>query len=152
MDAIEFCRRARDLRPDVAFGADLIAGFPTETEEAFTNTLAMVDDCGLSYLHVFPYSARQGTAAARMPQVPTAVRKERAARLRAKGDRALAAQLAAQVGRHSTVLVEQITAEGACGRADDYAPVLLAAGPLVGQVIAATYTGAEAKRLIGRAA
>ena len=152
VDAIEFCRRARDLRPDVAFGADLIAGFPTETEEAFTNTLAMVDDCGLSYLHVFPYSARQGTAAARMPQVPTAVRKERAARLRAKGDRALAAQLAAQIGRHSTVLVEQITSEGACGRADDYAPVLLAAGPLVGQVIAATYTGAEAKRLIGRAA
>ncbi|MFQ6018533.1 MAG: tRNA (N(6)-L-threonylcarbamoyladenosine(37)-C(2))-methylthiotransferase MtaB, partial [Kiloniellaceae bacterium] len=84
-DALGLCARVRALRPDVVFGADLIAGFPTETEAMFRNTLRAVEDCGLTYLHVFPYSARPGTPAARMPQVPAPTRKERAARLRAAG-------------------------------------------------------------------
>ncbi len=93
-DTIEFCETARRLRPDMAFGADFIAGFPTETDEMFENTVKLVSEAGLSYLHVFPFSARQGTPAARMPQVDRAMGKDRAARLRAKGDAALAARLA----------------------------------------------------------
>src|SRR5262249_36137501 len=111
-----------------------------------------VDDCGLSYLHVFPYSARQGTPAARMPQVPAAIRKERAARLRDKGDAALAARLVGQVGRSSAVLVEQATDGGAIGRAADYAYVRLTTPAAVGDMVAATFTGTEPKRLVGRAA
>src|SRR3546814_13641332 len=79
-DAIACCARARALRPDVTFGADLIAGFPTETDAMFENSLALVADCDLTWLHVFPYSARKGTPAARMPQVPGDLRRERAAR------------------------------------------------------------------------
>ena len=86
---MRFCEDVRRLRPDVVFGADLIAGFPTETDEMFANSLSVVDDCGLTYLHVFPYSARRGTPAARMPQVARALVKERAARLREKGADAL---------------------------------------------------------------
>ena len=96
-DAIDFCREARRLRPDIVFGADLIAGFPTETEEMFQATLDIVDDCGLTYLHVFPYSPRRGTPAARMPQVPRETVKTRAARLREKGDAALDRHQKAQV-------------------------------------------------------
>ena len=81
-DAIEMCRRARDLRPDIVFGADIIAGFPTETDEMFENTLACVSECDLTFLHVFPYSPRPGTPAAKMPQVPGPLRKQRAARLK----------------------------------------------------------------------
>ena len=88
-DAIRFCSEARRLRPDVVFGADLIAGFPTETEEMFTRSLDIIDDCGLTYLHVFPFSPRKGTPAARMPQVPRDVIKARAARLRATRRRGL---------------------------------------------------------------
>ena len=85
LDAVRFCRSVRRLRPDIVFGADLIAGFPTESEGMFANTLAHVDDCGLTWLHVFPYSERPGTPAARMPSLPRQVRKERAARLRQAG-------------------------------------------------------------------
>src|ERR1041384_4971036 len=81
-DAIAFCQEARRLRPDIVFGADIIAGFPTETEDMFANSLIVIEDCGLSFLHVFPFSARPGTPAARMPQVERAVVKERAERLR----------------------------------------------------------------------
>ncbi|HSR71119.1 MAG TPA: tRNA (N(6)-L-threonylcarbamoyladenosine(37)-C(2))-methylthiotransferase MtaB, partial [Kiloniellales bacterium] len=84
--AVALCEEIRALRPDVVFGADLIAGFPTETEAMFRNSLSLVEDCGLTYLHVFPYSARPGTPAARMPQLPVALRRERAARLRARGE------------------------------------------------------------------
>lgn len=105
-DSIKFCEEARRLRPDMIFGADLIAGFPTETEAMFENSLRLVEDCGLTFLHVFPYSARKGTPAARMPQVPGDVRKERAGRLRAAGDLALAQHLAAQVGVERRVLTE----------------------------------------------
>src|SRR6185437_7395508 len=92
-DAIAFCERARALRPDVVFGADLIAGFPTETDEMFENSRSIIDACGLTYLHVFPFSPRQGTPAARMPQVPGKVVKERAAALREKGNAVLASYL-----------------------------------------------------------
>ena len=152
-DAVALCQRARRLRPDVAFGADLIAGFPTESDAAFANTLAMVGDCGLAYLHVFPYSPRPGTPAARMPQVPPPVRRGRAARLRALGAAALAARLAAQVGRRSRVLVEQAQGAGAFARADDYAPVQLHGGAWrAGTVAAVRYIAAEPGRLVARAA
>ena len=106
-DTIGFCETVRRYRPEAAFGADLIAGFPTESEAMFENTLALVDDAGLSYLHVFPFSPRAGTPAARMPQLAPGVAKERAARLRARGDAALAARHAAMLSTVQEVLVEQ---------------------------------------------
>ncbi|MCB1549795.1 MAG: radical SAM protein, partial [Hyphomicrobiaceae bacterium] len=106
-DAVAFCEKARELRPDIVFGADLIAGFPTETEEMFEASEALIDDCGLTHLHVFPFSPRQGTPAARMPQVAGPVIKERAARLREAGRRALDRRLSAEVGRRVEVLVER---------------------------------------------
>ncbi|MFC0812552.1 tRNA (N(6)-L-threonylcarbamoyladenosine(37)-C(2))-methylthiotransferase MtaB [Paracoccus panacisoli] len=105
-DAIRFCEEARRLRPDIVFGADIIAGFPTETEAHFENSLRLVDDCGLSFLHVFPYSPRKGTPAARMPAVPGPAIRDRAARLRAAGAVALATHLSAQVGQRHSVLTE----------------------------------------------
>jgi threonylcarbamoyladenosine tRNA methylthiotransferase MtaB len=106
-DTIAFCDEVRRLRPDVSFGADLIAGFPTETDAMFENSLKLVDDAGLTFLHVFPYSARKGTPAARMPQLNGAIIKERAAHLRAKGDAALAARNAALIGTTQTLLMEK---------------------------------------------
>ena len=105
-DAIRFCEDARRLRPDIVFGADIIAGFPTETEAHFDNSVKLVRDCGLTFLHVFPYSARKGTPAARMPRVPGHAIKDRAARLRAVGRDALLAHLRAQVGARHVVLTE----------------------------------------------
>jgi threonylcarbamoyladenosine tRNA methylthiotransferase MtaB len=105
-DAVAFCDQVRRLRPDVAFGGDIIAGFPTETEAMFARSLDLVDDCGLTFLHVFPFSPRPGTPAARMPQVQREVAKERARRLRHKGETALAQHLAAQVGTRQHVLAE----------------------------------------------
>ncbi len=120
-DAISVCDRARSLRPGIVFGADLIAGFPTETEAMFRNSLALVEDCDLTYLHVFPYSARSGTPAAKMPQVKGDLRKSRAAELRAAGDLRLNAFLATQIGKTVSVLVER---KGE-GRTGHYAPVRL---------------------------
>ena len=105
-DAIRFCEDARRLRPDIVFGADIIAGFPTETEEMFANSVKLVADCGLTFLHVFPFSPRKGTPAARMPQVRGPDVKARAALLREAGDAALARHLAAQVGVVHRVLTE----------------------------------------------
>jgi len=116
---VAFCEEVRRLRPEAAFGADLIAGFPTETEEMFENTLKLVDDAGLSTLHVFPFSARQGTPAARMPQIPRALTKVRAARLRAKGAAALAKRLAGLVGSEQTLLMEKAE----LGRTPCFVPV-----------------------------
>jgi threonylcarbamoyladenosine tRNA methylthiotransferase MtaB len=121
-DAIAFCQRARRLRPDVAFGADIIAGFPTETEAMFANTLDLVEECDLTFLHVFPYSERPGTPAARMPALPMAERKARAQRLRTAGDAALARFLDRRVGRALAVLVEK----DGFGRSEHYAPVTFA--------------------------
>ena len=106
-DAIAFCRKARELRPDIAFGADLIAGFPTETDEMFRQTLDIVDECELTYLHVFPFSPRPGTPAARMPQLDRTVIKSRAAQLRDKASHRLREFLATQVGHRLDVLAER---------------------------------------------
>ncbi len=118
-DTIAFCETVRRLRPEASFGADLIAGFPTETDAMFGNSLNLVDDAGLTFLHVFSYSARRGTPAARMPQLNGAIIKERAARLRAKGDAALAARNAALVGTAQTLLMEK----GGTGRTPCFMPV-----------------------------
>src|SRR3954468_17330917 len=118
-EAIATARRARRLRPDIAIGADLIAGFPTETEEMFRNSLDLVAECGIAFLHVFPYSPRPGTPAARMPQLDPAAVRERAARLRAAGAAAPETELSARIGHASDVLIE---GRGR-GRADCYAAV-----------------------------
>lgn len=120
-DAIAMCERARTYRPDIAFGADIIAGFPTETEEMFQNTLNVVDECGLTFLHVFPYSERPGTPAAKMPQVAPELRKERAARLRAKGQQRLDSFLTFHVKQLRQVIVEKDNH----GHTEHFAPVRL---------------------------
>jgi threonylcarbamoyladenosine tRNA methylthiotransferase MtaB len=130
-DIIAFCDKVRALRPDMAFGADIIAGFPTETDEMFANTLALVEEVGLTYLHVFPYSARPGTPAARMPQVPMPLRKARAAQLRAAGEQQLAKHLAAQIGKPMQIVVEQ---GGLNGHNENFAPVKLAGAQSVGSI------------------
>src|SRR5690606_23481320 len=118
-DAIRFCETARRLRPDVVFGADLIAGFPTETEQHFENTLRLVEECGLTYLHVFPFSPRKGTPAARMPQVDRSAVKERAARLRSLGGAVLAQYLERQRGS----VVEVLTERANVGRTPQFAEI-----------------------------
>lgn len=120
-DAIAMCAAFRQRRPDVVFGADLIAGFPTETDEMFENSLKIVEECGLTYLHVFPYSARPGTPAARMPQVESAAIKARAKRLRALGTQHETAFINAQLGKTVSVLVEN----DALGRTEHFVPVNL---------------------------
>ncbi|MFA7305774.1 MAG: tRNA (N(6)-L-threonylcarbamoyladenosine(37)-C(2))-methylthiotransferase MtaB [Hyphomicrobium sp.] len=145
-DAIAFCERARTLRPDVVFGADLIAGFPTETDEMFENSLKIVDECGLTYLHVFPFSPRRGTPAARMPQVPGNIVKERAAELRARGQAVLSSYLAAQQGRAVDVLLES----DGMGRTPQFAEVDMRGGNVAaGEIVQAVITGVSSTRLIG---
>jgi threonylcarbamoyladenosine tRNA methylthiotransferase MtaB len=146
-DALDFCARVRCLRPDVVFGADIIAGFPTETDDMFANTLRFVEEANLTWLHVFPYSARTGTPAARMPQVPKDIRKERAARLRALGERQVAGFLAAQVGKTAQVLVEQ----DGTGRTEHFAPVTLAHGAQPGAMMHVRLTGIAEQRLLAAA-
>jgi threonylcarbamoyladenosine tRNA methylthiotransferase MtaB len=119
-DIVQFCERTRALRPDMVFGADIIAGFPTETDEMFENTLRLVDEVNLTHLHVFPYSARAGTPAARMPQVPLALRKERAAKLRTAGDAQLAKYLQSCVGKALHIVMEQ---DGKSGHSEGFALV-----------------------------
>ncbi|MCG6857742.1 MAG: tRNA (N(6)-L-threonylcarbamoyladenosine(37)-C(2))-methylthiotransferase MtaB [Salaquimonas sp.] len=120
-ESIAFCENVRGLRPDISFGADLIAGFPTETEAMFENALSIVDDCHLDHLHVFPFSPRPGTPAARMPQLDRALVRERAARLRQKGEAAYVRHLDAMSGGQAEVLVEK----SGFGRTDQYTPVAL---------------------------
>jgi threonylcarbamoyladenosine tRNA methylthiotransferase MtaB len=122
-DAIDFCAQVRRLRPDIAFGADIIAGFPTETEEMFARSLELVEDCGLTFLHVFPYSPRPGTPASRMPQVAGPKIKERARDLRAAGEAALQRRLASEIGATRQVLIENATQ----GRTEHFLPVTLRA-------------------------
>ena len=142
-DAIEFCEEARRLRPDIVFGADIIAGFPTETEAAFENSLKLVDDCGLTWLHVFPYSPRPGTPAARMPQVGGAAIKDRAARLRTAGAAAVAAHLAAQAGKTHRILMENPR----MGRTEQFTEVDFATDQPEGAIITARITGHAGERL-----
>ena len=124
--AIAFCHAVRDRRPEIAFGADLIAGFPTETEAMFAESLTLVDECDLSFLHVFPFSARSSTPAAAMPQLPKALRRERAARLREAGARRQAHYFDTLVGRRISVLVENRREGLARGHSDGFAPVDIA--------------------------
>jgi threonylcarbamoyladenosine tRNA methylthiotransferase MtaB len=119
--AIEFCKQVRRLRPGIALGADIIAGFPTETEEMFARSLDLVEECDLTFLHVFPYSPRPGTPAAKMPQVAGGAIKERARRLRAAGEAALKKRLAGEVGATRDVLIESATQ----GRTEHYLPVAI---------------------------
>jgi threonylcarbamoyladenosine tRNA methylthiotransferase MtaB len=144
-DAVRFCEDVRRLRPDVVFGADLIAGFPTETDQMFANSLSVVDACGLTYLHVFPYSARKGTPAARMPQIARALVKERAARLRQEGARALSRFLAAQAGSEVEVLMER----DGLGRTRQFAEVCVAAANPPGSLVRARIAGHDGRRLSG---
>ncbi len=146
-DVTDFCTRARALRPDVAFGADIIAGFPTETEEMFANTEALVAEADLAYLHVFPYSSRAGTPAARMPQVPKELRKERAARLRAAGERQLERYLGRFVGREVEGLVEQPD----LARSPHYADIRLQTPLEIGALQPLRITGVAAGKLVAAA-
>jgi threonylcarbamoyladenosine tRNA methylthiotransferase MtaB len=142
-DAIAFCTEAKRLRPDMTFGADIIAGFPTETEDMFANSLALVEDCDLTWLHVFPYSARPGTPAARMPAVNGAVIKERAAQLRAAGQRRVMQHLNAQVGQTHSILMESPT----MGRTAQFAEVQFEATQPEGQIVTARIAGTEDNHL-----
>ena len=149
-EAVAFCARVRQLRPDVVLGADLIAGFPTETETQFQHTLDIVDDCGLTFLHVFPYSPRNGTPAARMPQVARATIKERAARLREKGTAAAQRWLGSQHGRAADVLIER----GRVGRTPQFAEAVVAGLPpqaTSGEIVRARITGHDGMRLTAEA-
>ena len=147
-DAIRFCHEIRAARPEIVFGADLIAGFPTETEAMFENTLRLVEDCGLTYLHVFPYSARKGTPAARMPAVDGAAIKARARRLREAGAARRAAYLRSLIGRRMRVLIERER----LGRTDSYAEAAFETPQPVGRLVMAEIVGADAERLQARAA
>ncbi|MFZ5670259.1 MAG: tRNA (N(6)-L-threonylcarbamoyladenosine(37)-C(2))-methylthiotransferase MtaB [Pseudomonadota bacterium] len=143
-DALKLIAQVRAARPDTAFGADLIAGFPTESEAAFENTLALVEEASLSFLHVFPYSARPGTPAARMPQVKGAVIKDRARRLREAGEAALARHLRRQAGRVLSGLVER---EG-LARAEDFTEIAFAGEAAAGTIVPLRVTGARDGRLL----
>jgi threonylcarbamoyladenosine tRNA methylthiotransferase MtaB len=142
-DAVQFCAQVRRLRPDIAFGADIIAGFPTETEEMFARSSDLVEACGLTFLHVFPYSPRPGTPAARMPQVSGEVIKQRAKRLRATGEAALQKRLASEIGATRQVLIESATQ----GRTEHFVPVAIA-GQTPGAVQALAIIGHDGARLM----
>jgi threonylcarbamoyladenosine tRNA methylthiotransferase MtaB len=142
--AIAFCNQVRQRRPDVAFGADIIAGFPTESEAMFSRSLELVDACGLTQLHVFPFSPRPGTLAARMPQVDGALIKERARRLREKGEAALSRHLDAQVGASRLVLIER----GGIGRTEQFTAVRLAAPVEPGVFLNLTIAGHDGRQLL----
>ncbi|MDX5366186.1 MAG: tRNA (N(6)-L-threonylcarbamoyladenosine(37)-C(2))-methylthiotransferase MtaB [Alphaproteobacteria bacterium] len=144
-DAIRFCEEARRLRPDIVFGADFIAGFPTETEEMFGNTLRLVDECGLTWLHVFPFSPRPGTPAAKMPQVPRAAGKARAERLRAKGEAAVRAHLDSGLGATKPVLMETPT----LGRTHQFTPVRVSEAARAGEILALRLAAHDGKSYEG---
>ncbi len=141
-DAVEFCAQVRRLRPDIALGADIIAGFPTETDEMFARSQGLVEECDLTFLHVFPYSPRPGTPAARMPQVPGEKIKERARRLRAAGEAALQRRLACEIGATRQVLIESATQ----GRTEHFIPVAIS-GETPGAVRSLTMAGHDGVRL-----
>jgi threonylcarbamoyladenosine tRNA methylthiotransferase MtaB len=143
-DAIAFCAALRRLRPDMVFGADIIAGFPTETESMFDGSLALVDECGLTHLHVFPFSARSGTPAARMRQLPIAIVKERARRLRTRGAMALRRHLDAEIGAQRRVLVEL----RGQGRTEQFTPVKLARPVAPGVIIELRIAAHDGRQLL----
>ena len=141
-DSIRFCAEIRKIRPEIVFGADIIAGFPTETDEMFENSIRIVEECGLTHLHVFPFSPREGTPAARMPQVRREVVKSRAARLRAAGDIAYRRHLDSLAGTHQSILIER---EG-LGRTEGFTMAAIDAGS-PGQIVEAIVGGHDGARL-----
>ncbi len=143
-DAIQFCKDARKLRPDMTFGADIIAGFPTETNAHFENSLRLVDECDLTWLHVFPYSPREGTPAARMPQVNGKLIKSRAAALRAAGERQVQKHLTAQIGKTHNILMENPN----MGRTSQFAEVIFNTPQTEGAIVSARITGQDKNHLI----
>jgi threonylcarbamoyladenosine tRNA methylthiotransferase MtaB len=147
-DVIDMCERARKLRPDMTFGADIIAGFPTETEAMFVNTLKIVEECDITFLHVFPYSEREGTPAAKMPQVNPATRKERAARLRTLGEQQVTKFLNQNINKTFEVIVEK----GNMARATNFAPVRLDKDIAPGSLASVHTYGIENGALAGRIA
>ncbi len=153
-DAVAFCNRVRRLRPDLALGADLIAGFPTETEAMFEQTLALIEDCGLVFLHVFPFSPRPGTPAARMPQLPRQLVKARAARLREAAGAALRRWLDQHRDATLEVHIERRCGDRLLARAPNFAEVLIANAPVglrAGNAITAQVTGRDGTRLVAEA-
>jgi threonylcarbamoyladenosine tRNA methylthiotransferase MtaB len=146
-DTIAFCETVRRVRPEAAFGADLIAGFPTEDDAMFENTLKLIDDAGLTWLHVFPFSARKGTPAARMPQVDRATAKARATRLRARGQQAVAGHLERLIGSEQVLLMES----AGLGRTTCFAQAHLATDAPAGRLVCAQITGATQTHLIAQA-
>ena len=147
-DAIRVCGEIRDARPEIAFGADLIAGFPTESDEMFEDTLGLVDECGLTWLHVFPYSRRDGTPAARMPQVDPVEIKRRAARLRELARKRVLDHLSSRVGTSGNVLAETPRS----GRTEQFAEVVFDSDMAVGSIRRAGFTRIEGNRLVGQLA
>jgi threonylcarbamoyladenosine tRNA methylthiotransferase MtaB len=143
-DAIAFCRQVRRLRPDVVFGGDIIAGFPTETEDMFARSLDLVEECGLTHLHVFPFSPRPGTPAARMPQLAPDIVRDRARRLRENGEAAMCRHLDAQVGLTRKVLTEF----NGIGRTEHFTPVRLAASVTPGMILDLTFAGHNGRQLL----
>jgi threonylcarbamoyladenosine tRNA methylthiotransferase MtaB len=146
-DSIRFCAEVRSLRLDIVFGADIIAGFPTETEAMFENSLRIVEECGLTHLHVFPFSPREGTPAARMPQLPRRFVKERAARLRAAGDLAYARHLASLSGTRQSILIER----DGLGRTEGFTLAAIDGGGPPGEIVEAVVTGHNGERLTASA-
>ena len=143
-DAIAFCDSVRRLRPDMAFGADIIAGFPTETDDMFARSLDLVDECGLTQLHVFPFSPRPGTPAARMPQLDRTLIKERARRLREKGESVLRAHLDREIGGRRSVMAESRM----LARTEQFIPVRLAALAGPGSILELTMKGHDGRQLL----
>ncbi len=150
-DVVDFCTKARALRPDVVFGADIIAGFPTETDAMFENSRKLIEECNLTLLHVFPYSPRPGTPAARMPQVEKSVIKERAAILRREGNLSLERYLKEQIGNQGHILVETMDKDGyPCGKTDHFIEARVNSKTILpaGQIIPVIFTGIQDSRLI----
>ncbi|MDG1003825.1 MAG: tRNA (N(6)-L-threonylcarbamoyladenosine(37)-C(2))-methylthiotransferase MtaB [Emcibacteraceae bacterium] len=149
-DSIEFCNTVLKARPDVVFGADIIAGFPTETEEMFENSMRLVEDCNLTYLHVFPYSERDGTPAAKMPQLERSIRKERAARLRVLGEKKVNQVLKKTVGKIVSILIERnMTDEKiSIGHTEHFAPIKLIGIHAIGDIARARVTNFQGGILI----
>jgi threonylcarbamoyladenosine tRNA methylthiotransferase MtaB len=142
-DAIAICAQVRRLRPDIVLGADIIAGFPTESEAMFSRSLDLVAECGLTLLHVFPYSPRPGTPAARMPQVAGAAIRERARRLREAGEAALQRRFEREIGAQRAVLIENER----IGRTEHFLPVRVG-GHVTGSVVPLTIAGHDGVRLV----
>ncbi|TIU31333.1 MAG: radical SAM protein, partial [Mesorhizobium sp.] len=141
--SIRFCEDVRKLRPGIVFGADIIAGFPTETDEMFENSEKIVEECGLTHLHVFPFSPREGTPAARMPQLRREVVKQRAARLRAAGEAAYVRHLSSLTGTRQSILIER----DGLGRTEGFTLAALGTGA-PGEIVEAEISGHDGSRLI----